>query len=229
MNEPPRTLPRGAHALPPEEARAHQRTRLLDAVIACVAAKGYTATSVADILAHAGISRATFYALFTDKEACFLAAYARSAEELEQAIAAALQGCAANATDAATRLQVLLHTWLMALTERPAAAKAMLVDIQAAGPDANAYRQAALERFIAQTADVLGPALPPPGSTAHTPPRGYTDLAFLVRVMMHGALSMATALIATGQYAELPTLEAPLIGLFRSLLEAPTAQPSPGN
>jgi AcrR family transcriptional regulator len=202
-------------------------------VIECVAANGYTATSVADILAHAGISRATFYTLFTDKEDCFLAAYARSAGELEHALAAALQCCDADAhagatTDAsatapATRLQALIHTWLVALTDRPATAKALLVDIQAAGPAANAFRQAALERFIAQALEVLGPPLPIAGNTAHETTVGHADQAFLVRVMMHGALSMATALIVTGRHAELPDLEAPLTGLFRSLVHAPTA------
>lgn len=224
-----RTLPRGPYALPPDEARALQRARLLEAVIGCVARKGYTATSVADILEEAGISRATFYALFTDKEDCFLAAYAESTRELEHTLASALHSCGTDATDPADRLRVLLHTWLTALSERPAAAKALLVDIQAAGPAANTFRQAAIERFIAQTTGVLAltSASLPRGSAEDT--ESHADPAFLVRVMMHGALSMATALILTGRQAELPGLEAPLVALFRSQLQAAIASTSPGD
>jgi AcrR family transcriptional regulator len=38
-----------------------QRDRLLEAMIAAVAEKGYGATTVADVIAGAGVSRATFY------------------------------------------------------------------------------------------------------------------------------------------------------------------------
>ncbi len=37
-----------------------------------VAEKGYAEVSVADVVRAAGVSRATFYELFADKEACFL-------------------------------------------------------------------------------------------------------------------------------------------------------------
>ena len=38
-----------------------------------VAEKGYRATTVADLLALSGVARASFYAHFADKEACFVA------------------------------------------------------------------------------------------------------------------------------------------------------------
>ena len=40
-----------------------------------VSDKGYAATTVADVVERAGVSRRTFYEQFADKEACFLAAY----------------------------------------------------------------------------------------------------------------------------------------------------------
>jgi AcrR family transcriptional regulator len=52
-----------------------QRDRLFEAMIAAVAEKGYGATTVADVIAGAGVSRATFYELFGDKEDCFIAAH----------------------------------------------------------------------------------------------------------------------------------------------------------
>src|SRR3954454_17806727 len=68
-------LPKGRHAAPPEVVWQSQRGRMLEAMALAVAEKGYGATAVADVIAGAGVSRKTFYEHFTNKEACFLAAY----------------------------------------------------------------------------------------------------------------------------------------------------------
>jgi AcrR family transcriptional regulator len=67
-------LPRGRHGLPRELVEQSQRERLLAAVIRVTAAKGYQASSVADILNKAGVGRETFYQHFKNKENCFMAA-----------------------------------------------------------------------------------------------------------------------------------------------------------
>jgi AcrR family transcriptional regulator len=56
----PRTLSRGRHSPPREVVLVSQRERLLEAVVAAVAEKGYASTSVADVLRLARVSRATF-------------------------------------------------------------------------------------------------------------------------------------------------------------------------
>jgi AcrR family transcriptional regulator len=68
-------LPRGSSSLPKEVVEAEQKKRLVKATAAVVAAKGYASTSVADIIAAAGVSRATFYSFFSNKEECFLFGY----------------------------------------------------------------------------------------------------------------------------------------------------------
>ena len=70
-----RRLPRGPHQLAREEVLASQRARMLEAMAHAVAAKGYAATTVADVVGGAGVSRKTFYEHFQDKEDCFLAAF----------------------------------------------------------------------------------------------------------------------------------------------------------
>ena len=67
--------PSGRHRLPREVVAQSQRERMLEAMIRVVAKKGYAATTIADVTKAAGVSRTTFYELFEDKEACFLAAY----------------------------------------------------------------------------------------------------------------------------------------------------------
>src|ERR671932_1794815 len=71
----PRPLPRGPHNLTRDDVLASQRERMIDAVAATVARKGYVATTVGDVVARAGVSRKTFYEHFQDKEDCFLAAF----------------------------------------------------------------------------------------------------------------------------------------------------------
>lgn len=79
-------LPRGRHDLTPEQVRDAQRSRLLNAMAGCVAEKGLAATTVADVIARAGVSRRTFYELFKDKDDCFLAAYRLGVSVLMDAI-----------------------------------------------------------------------------------------------------------------------------------------------
>ena len=53
-----------------------QKRRLIQATAIAVASKGYAGATVADIIAIAGVSRSTFYALFKDKsEACMRAVF----------------------------------------------------------------------------------------------------------------------------------------------------------
>lgn len=53
------------------------RTRLLDAALAVIRARGYTATGVADICAAAGVSKGAFFHHFESKEALAVAAAER--------------------------------------------------------------------------------------------------------------------------------------------------------
>jgi AcrR family transcriptional regulator len=48
------------------------KSRLLEAMAHVVAEKGYAATTVADVVAAAGVSRRTFYEQFFDKDACLV-------------------------------------------------------------------------------------------------------------------------------------------------------------
>src|SRR6476659_5078578 len=79
---PIRPLPRGPHSLSRDEVVASQRGRMIEAMAETVAEKGYAATTVADVVARAGVSRKTFYEHFADREECFLAAYDAAVDAL---------------------------------------------------------------------------------------------------------------------------------------------------
>ncbi len=51
------------------------RARLLQAMAQVAAAQGLAASSIASVVAEAGVSKRTFYEHFADKDACFLALY----------------------------------------------------------------------------------------------------------------------------------------------------------
>lgn len=59
-----------------------QRERLVNAMIELAAKSGYQAVSVAQISSHAGVSSATFYEQFEDKEDCLLVAYNSARERV---------------------------------------------------------------------------------------------------------------------------------------------------
>lgn len=62
---------RNADATVPNEHRG----RLLQAMATVAAAQGLAATSIAAVVAEAGVSKRTFYEHFADKDACFLDLY----------------------------------------------------------------------------------------------------------------------------------------------------------
>jgi AcrR family transcriptional regulator len=68
-------LPRGRHKLPEGYVRRNRRERILNATGELALDKGYTSTSVADIVSVAGVSRDVFYDNFHDKQEAFVAAY----------------------------------------------------------------------------------------------------------------------------------------------------------
>jgi AcrR family transcriptional regulator len=70
----PTRLPSGKHDLPPDLVAQSQRDRIMLGVAETVKERGYAKTTVAEICARAGVSTATFYELFRDRDDCLMAA-----------------------------------------------------------------------------------------------------------------------------------------------------------
>lgn len=135
--------PRGRHRLPAEVVARSQRERLLEAAIRVVAAKGYAATTIGDLTAEAGVSRTTFYELFEDKEACFLAAYDSAVDALARQVTSAYEAEERWPARAAAGLGALLE----ALAAEPQLARLSLVDVGGAGPAAQRRFRNAVRRL----------------------------------------------------------------------------------
>jgi AcrR family transcriptional regulator len=136
-------LPRGRHGLPPELVAQSQRERLLAAVVRVSAAKGYQASSVADILKQAGVGRETFYRHFNDKEACFVAANDALVESLEGRVVEAYEQPGEWPQRVRNGLAVALE-WFAA---NPQVGRVMMIEMGTVGPIAGARFRDTLRRF----------------------------------------------------------------------------------
>lgn len=125
----PRRLPRGRHALTPEEVLADQRQRLIDAVPRVVAKHGYEAMSVADIVRAAAVSRNAFYDNFGDKQECFAAAHEACHERVLEVLE---QRCRKGASSE-ERVETALGAALEMLAAEPAVARLLFVEAPGAG------------------------------------------------------------------------------------------------
>jgi AcrR family transcriptional regulator len=135
-------VPLGRHGLAPDVVAAHQRQRLFDATVELVAKRGYRNTSVDHIVKAARVGYVAFYDLFDGKEECFLAAFDRIVEEAAEAVAEAVAGKEEWPQQIAAALACLID---LAAAE-PKRARIALIEVQAAGPDAYARYEKAVDR-----------------------------------------------------------------------------------
>lgn len=206
-------LPRGPHQMSRDEVEASQRQRVKLAMVQEVGVRGYADTSVAHIIAAAGVSRATFYQFYTDKEACFLDAFDTARQTISLAL---LQALSANAPDAgkrsktlpsAAQLEQALGAYLDALASHPAASRTFLVEGYAAGAAAIARRQQSIEEL----ADLLARQFLPQAARS-------APMRFALRLFLHGVSSMVSMLAGSGRLDELPQLKKPLVATTITLL-----------
>ena len=119
-----RMLSPGAR-VPRDEVARNQRERLLAAMVAVCAERSYGATTVADLVALSGVSRSGFYMHFANKQQCFVAAIEEILGRTEAAVAARYSEPGSP-----------LGAFIERVVAQPAAARACLVEVFAAGPEA---------------------------------------------------------------------------------------------
>ena len=142
---PAPTVPRGRHAPPLEVRLSVQRRRLFEAAADVFARVGYADASAEAISREAGMSKATFYEHFANKEECILALFDEAATEVMRAMAQA-----SDAEGFATyeeRVAAGIRAFLATLAAYPESTQTLLVEIIGAGPRAMARRDAILEGF----------------------------------------------------------------------------------
>jgi AcrR family transcriptional regulator len=131
-----------------------QRERLLEGVIKSVQRRGYSETTIAHVVAQAGVSRSTFYEHFADLEACFLAAY----RELAARLAADLRGRTDGAPWAGKAQAMLGHVLDPAIDEPLAAWRLLLSQARGAGATVRAERERVVSELEGEIEAILSSA-----------------------------------------------------------------------
>jgi AcrR family transcriptional regulator len=125
-----------------------QRQRLYEASARTFARLGYAEASAEAIAREAGMSKATFYEHFANKEECIIALFDRAAEVVLAAMAAAARRAG---SDPVARLKAGTTAFLHEVATHPEASQTLLVEIIGAGPAAARRRDQIMQIF----ADVM--------------------------------------------------------------------------
>jgi AcrR family transcriptional regulator len=173
-----------------EAVAQSQRERALEAMVEAVAERGYAETRVVDVIQRAGVSRKTFYELFTDKEDCFLAAYDEVAARLYAVTEEAFEKAAGDPW--AERITAGIRALVEELAADPATARFAVIEVLAAGPRALVRRDAAIRQFTGFIdAGRSESSLELPGLTSTAIVGGIFEL--LYSEILHGATSQLPA------------------------------------
>ncbi|HXA55460.1 MAG TPA: TetR/AcrR family transcriptional regulator [Solirubrobacteraceae bacterium] len=185
-----RALPPGLHGLDAEAVARHQRTRLRAAIVELVVRGGYHAVRVDDVLRLAHVSRPTFYALYRDKEACFLDAYDEVARRISRAIVTAHR----RARDATGAIHAGIATFLALAAADPDAVAFFIYGGLGGGERGREHYNRAL---LALTSRLRR------GTTA-----AVDDLT--IRAVLGGLREVVAIRLRRGEAPELPQLAEPL-------------------
>jgi AcrR family transcriptional regulator len=140
-------VPRGRHAPPLEVRMERQRRRLNEAAAAVFARVGYADATAEAIAREAGMSKATFYEHFDNKEDCICALFDTATERLLGAMQEATTGESGAQVDPRTRYRVSIVAFLEVLAQHRDHSQTLLVEIIGAGPRAMERRDRVLAAF----------------------------------------------------------------------------------
>ena len=132
------------------------RRDLIGALAACVAEKGYSATTIADIVAMAHVSKRTFYEHFSGKEECLLAVY----EHVCGGLMKVIRGAGTADQRWPERISGGTAAFLSALDSLPQFSRALLIEMQGAGERAFRTRQETLRGFAGTLVELVRAARP---------------------------------------------------------------------
>jgi AcrR family transcriptional regulator len=161
-SQPPRKSPQplfsklasGRGAPSPERVAAHQRRRLMGAMVEAVRRSGYPDVTIAELVGLAGISKSDFYRHFESKQACFEATF----EEIVALGAERMRGSYRSGEALRERLQAGLAAFAEIIATEPAAASLVVVDSLSLGEAGARLREASVQRFEALLARAFASA-----------------------------------------------------------------------
>ncbi len=161
-----------------EEVARNQRARLYGAMIESISQRGYEATSVAHVIALAGVSRRAFYEQFANKEQCFLATCEIVVARARKRAVAAWQ----REHGWANRLHAACKVLFDDVAESPKGARLVLIDSLGVGTGSWQRMQLAslaFERLVAAVLQAAPEGIEFPALTSRALVGGVRNLVFM--------------------------------------------------
>lgn len=183
-----------------EQVAADQRRRLHGAMVEAVAANGYKAASVDQIVGLAGVSTKALYSHFGSKQECFLATYDHVVAEGAARIAAAHRAGSGEGEEWSAGLLRAFDAFVEEIVARPKEARLALVEVLAAGPaalDRVERNQLLFEQMIVQS--------------LQRAPSGVELAPALIEGIVHGVWHVARVQLMQGRPESMRGLGAELL------------------
>jgi len=180
-----------------------RRKRIVDAALALFAGRGYTVTSVDDIVTRARVSKSAFYEFFESKEHCFRGLLADEGGALINEVLAD----AATGHDHHERLRLGITRFVRSCFERSDVARLLVVESVGLSEGVEALRRELQAQFADAVSEEVRHAM------SHDPFYADKDPAVFGRAVV-GAVSDAVGYFLTHPGADADSLAASLCVIF---------------
>jgi AcrR family transcriptional regulator len=211
LTSPQQPVPRGRHAPPLKVRLEVQKQRLFDAAATVFSRVGYADASAEAISREAGMSKATFYEHFANKEECLVALFEHVSETVLETLVEAARGAGRDYQD---RHRAGLRAFLEIAEASPSMAQAILVETVGAGPRVADLRDRALNTI----AQVMYAETVRGAERTGGPAFASADEAFAI---VGATFELVSRQLRTGQPARLLDLEPLVQRLIVGLLSQP--------
>lgn len=187
-----------------------QRERLVDAMIELAVREGYQGVSIAQVSAHAGVSSATFYRLFSDKEDCALAAYRTATERVLRQMEPVDPATVYTREQWSRAAAAALRRLLEAVCADTAAAQLLFVESLAGGARVREERRPVMSMFQKRAQALLS-----------STPEATATLDIPSTALIGGIRTIVSRHLRTSAEDQLPELAGDLVAWIESYAVAP--------
>jgi AcrR family transcriptional regulator len=207
IDEETRATPR-RHRPGREELAESQRRRVLRATVEVIGRQGFAETPVADLLAHAGIARKTFYALYSGKEECVLTIYDDATASLRALVERAYEPQGATPKE---RIDFVVDALFQWVAREPNLARLCIIE----APSSGAAGRKRMLSVMTWLTGVMGDWL------------GDVDVPELLPELLVGGLHQMMVHRLIIDATDLPPLAAELTEIWLDIERWPAGQASP--
>lgn len=190
----------------PDVLVPEHRSRLLEGMAHAVAQKGYAATTIADIVREASVSRRTFYEHFDSKAECLVALYRAASHNALKVLRSAID----PRHPWQAQVERALQAYFECLSSNPVLLRTLYVEILGLGPDGLAARRRVNQEIASLMLEVVN------GSDAENAPLP----PHLAMAVVGGINELVLEAIEQDRVDQLSELVAPAAQLVRAVTGA---------